>query len=267
MCAVESFPRKSTYAAIIGSWLYERKFYNTEKIETLKKFTGLSLAVVDRHDTENYPSKPRGFRDTIKIYHPGFQVTEDSTIDDVGKMMTGWLEENGLNIQEVGDWFKTNLVWEHIMGGGKESNVPPEWKMYLNVEIKDRRYGYPVEGSIWKWDQIEPEERVMAYRMVTSYYFARAMCACLGSKCIDQVAGLATIYQLASDRYHQKNLDEPLLTIVVDEIKKRTNYSDRDEAKNIARKTSVKPIVAEVAILATRLLSKFSKKAEWDSID
>ena len=265
-----NYPKKSVLSALLVNILYERKIYDRERVEKLKKFTGLALIEVDRHDADNYPGRNRRFIETVGIYHPEFDITNIQTsrvevqAEMIDKQMNGWLSKNDVNIPGINDWFKTNLVWEHIMAGGKSSDIPEIWKKYLNVEIRGNTMGYPSDKSIWKWEQIEPEERIMAYRMVTNHYFAKAMCDCLGSKAVDQVAGIMTIYQLASDRYHQKNEDEPLISLVIKYIQQRTSYTDRDEAKHIAELTGVKQVVADIALIATKVLSRQSKTAEWD---
>jgi len=266
----ERAPQKSVrafYLATITHGLHPKP----KQRELLERFSTLALSKVDqRGDPKNYPPHRRDLNETFFYYHPDLVdrgQTEPLGLHQMGGKIKSWLEANKLYSPATEDWFRANLVWEHIMGGGNPTDISQEWKKYLRVEINGRTFDFPDPNSIRPWKHYEEEEKILAYRGATNYWFVRAMTSIVDAeKLLPVLWAYLMIYQLNSDRQHPKNHGEPIYSRVVNTISARDpDWSALQESLWLGRIAGAPTPRSLFVHLATTILCSLTKTAEWET--
>ncbi len=264
------YPVVSTAMGIgVGVFFNGMRRPGKDGVEAVRRFFRYSLVDVDAvGDGLNYPKGSSRIEGTIRNYHPDlFAGDEVVTVVEFERRLKEKLKVEGIPLIAK-DWFVTNIVWEYLMGGGTIEELPNEWKKdeYLRVNLNGRQIGCPTDKCVVSWNEWAREERIFVYRVVTGYKFTETFLRCLGPEFrnVESVFGATTIYQIMTDRYHCKNPGEPLFSELVDEIRKRCDYSDWEEARLVGRMTRIWPILTMAGTVAAGIICRAGRgREEW----
>lgn len=277
----EKFPKGGVFGAMGVYVLMERRLPPEKGVRRLKKFARYSLMEVDdRGDTLNYPPHSRQLAETVKNYHANINMASDKPCDvnELREKLRHELRTRGIDYAVNLDWFMANISWEHIMGGGAIDDLPEEMKKYLRITTPAGEFGVPVKDSVRGWKDLNEEEKRLAYRLSTDWWYSRAIAANVAD--VQEIQGWETadfsekaltywfitnIYQLSTDTAHKKNTGEPTWNGVVKIFKERdAGWSSQKEAQVIAKIANGPKSLAALAYVVARLVSESTDKPDWE---